>query len=118
MGICRDELAFLDAGLLVGGRFEPDQHPAAGSIGRLSLGVYGCTDAAALRRADAGLRALGRTIPPREPQAMELAARELLAGTFHADAGRALHAAAGLHEAALLLRRHGRALRFYGVTRT
>lgn len=72
----------------------------------------------ALRRADAGLRALGRAIPRREPQAMEAAARDVLARPYPsgADAGWALHAAAGLHEAALLLRRHGRALRRYGVT--
>lgn len=72
----------------------------------------------ALRRADAGLRALGRAIPRREPQAMEQTAQALLAGPYSsgADANWALHAASGLHEASLLLRRHDRALRRYGVT--
>jgi hypothetical protein len=72
---------------------------------------------AALRRADAGLNALGRTVPHREPRAMEAAAQDLLAGRhlLSSDAGWALHAAAGLHEAALLLRSHKRALRRYGV---
>jgi len=72
---------------------------------------------AALRRAQAGLHALGRTLPLPEPDVLDAAARELLTGDHATGAARrsALQAAAGLHGSAVLLRQHGRALRRYGV---
>jgi len=77
----------------------------------------------ALRRARAGLQALGRTMPLPDPDGFEAAARALLAADHapaHQDLGEArraaLQAAAGLYGSAVLLRRHGRALRRYGVT--
>ncbi len=71
----------------------------------------------ALRRAHAGLRALGLPMPPPEPDVLDAAARELLATDYAPAAARrsALQAAAGLHGSAVLLRQHGRALRRYGV---
>lgn len=71
----------------------------------------------ALRRAHAGLHALGLPMPPPEPDAFDTAARELLATDYVPMAARrsALQAAAGLHGSAVLLRQHGRALRRYGV---
>lgn len=76
-----------------------------------------------LRRARAGLRTLGRAMPPPDPDGFEAAARALLAADHapaHQNPGEArsaaLQAAAGLYGAAVLLRRHGRALRRYGVT--
>ncbi len=71
---------------------------------------------AALRRAKTGMQALGRTMPPPRPDALEAEARQLLRGGA-SDLEQALRAASGLHEAAGLLRRHRRALRRYGVTR-
>lgn len=72
----------------------------------------------ALRRARAGLHALGRAMPPPDPDGFEAAARALLAdGHTPGEARRAaLQAAAGLYGSAVLLRRHDRALRRYGVT--
>ena len=72
----------------------------------------------ALRRARAGLHALGRAMPPPDPDGFEAAARALLAADPPSGEARraALQAAGGLYGAAVLLRRHGRALRFYGVT--
>ncbi len=72
----------------------------------------------ALRRVQAGLHALGRAMPPPEPDVFEAAARGLLASDHAPGEPRraALQAAAGLYGSAVLLRRHGRALRRYGVT--
>lgn len=72
----------------------------------------------ALRRARAGLQALGRAMPPPDPDGFEAAARALLAAGYPSDEARraALGAAAGLYGSAVLLRQHGRALRRYGVT--
>lgn len=70
----------------------------------------------ALRRAQAGLRWLGRPMPPREPAALEALARDLLADEHTGEARHwAVHAASGLHGSALLLRGQGRALRRYGI---
>lgn len=76
--------------------------------------------ASALRRADAGLHALDQPIPQREPRAMDAAAQDVLTRKYPRgeDTYWALHAAGGLHEAAILLQRHGRALRRYGVLDT
>lgn len=72
----------------------------------------------ALRRARAGLQALGRAMPPPDPDRFEAAARALLAADHTPGEARraALQAAAGLYGSAVLLRWHGRALRRYGVT--
>ena len=71
----------------------------------------------ALRRAWAGLRTLGRAMPPPDPDGFEAAARDLLAAGHASDGARraALQAAAGLYGSAVLMRRHGRALRLYGA---
>ncbi len=70
----------------------------------------------ALRRARAGLAALGLPMPPCTPGAMDDAARGVLAAGWAGPQRRwALAAAAGLHGAAVLLRQHGRALRRYGI---
>ena len=73
---------------------------------------------ATLRRARAGLHALGRAMPPPDPDGFEAMARALLADDYALGEARraALQAAAGLYGAAVLLRRHRRALRRYGVT--
>ena len=68
----------------------------------------------ALRRAWSGMRALGLPMPPREPDALEAAARDLLA-TEQPPGADVIHAAAGLYGSALLIREHDRALRHYGV---
>ena len=68
----------------------------------------------AMRRAWAGMRSLGLPMPPREPDALEAAARGLLAGE-HPEREIVVQATAGLYGSALLLRQHGRALRRYGV---
>ena len=72
----------------------------------------------ALRRARAGLQALGRAMPPPDPDGFEAAARALLADDHASGEAKraALQAAAGLYGSAVLLRRQGRALRRYGVT--
>ena len=67
-----------------------------------------------LRRAWVGMRALGLPMPPREPAALEAAARDLLSGDRPADP-EVIHAAAGLYGSAVLMRTHRRALRRYGV---
>ena len=74
----------------------------------------------ALRRARAGLHGLGRAMPPPDPDRFEAAARALLGAGYPSGEARraALQAAAGLYGSAVLLRRHGRALRRYGVTGT
>ena len=68
----------------------------------------------AMRRAWAGMRSLGLTMPPREPDALEAASRELLAGD-HPEREAVIHTAAGLYGAALLMRQNARALLHYGV---
>ena len=68
----------------------------------------------ALRRAWAGMRALGRAMPPRTPDALEAASQELLASSQPPSA-ETIQAAAGLYGAAVLLRTHRHALRRYGV---
>ena len=69
----------------------------------------------ALRRAWAGMRALGLAMPPRNPDALETASRELLSGERAAEPA-VIHAAAGLYGSAVLMRTHARALRHFGVT--
>lgn len=71
----------------------------------------------ALRRAEAGLHTLGQPVPQWEPRAMEAAAQGVLTrgNPSGENASWALQAAGGLHEAAILLQRHGRALRRYGI---
>ena len=71
----------------------------------------------ALRRAWTGLRTLGRAMPQPDPDGFEAAARDLLAADHASDDARraALQAAAGLYGSAVLMRRHGRALRLYGA---
>ena len=76
--------------------------------------------AAALRRARTGLLALGLPWPATDPDALDATARGLLAPGAAEPAARMadrLHAAAGLHGAAYMLRTHGTALRRYGVLR-
>ena len=68
----------------------------------------------AMRRAWAGMRSLGLAMPPREPDALEAASRELLASE-HPEREAVIHAAAGLYGAALLMRQNARALLHYGV---
>ena len=71
-----------------------------------------------LRRANAGMSKLGRKMPARDPDTLEAAAKDILAGEYSATVlPWALHAAAGLYGAAVMLRRHGRALRHYSVLR-
>ena len=69
----------------------------------------------AMRRAWAGMRSLGLPMPPREPAALDAAARDLLAGE-HPEREMVVQAAAGLYGSAVLMRQHARALRRYGVT--
>ncbi len=68
----------------------------------------------AMRRAWGGMRALRLPMPAREPDALEAASRDLLAGE-HPERAIVVQAAAGLYGSALLMRQHGRALRRYGV---
>ena len=70
----------------------------------------------ALRRAQAGMRALALPMPPCTPAALLSEARRILSQTYAPTLlPWALHAAAGLYGSALLLRQQGRALRHYGV---
>jgi uncharacterized membrane protein YccC len=73
--------------------------------------------ASALRRARVGLGKLGRPWPSTDPDALDAVARGLLAEADTAKPEDVLHAAAGLHGAAFMLRKHGRALRRYGILR-
>ena len=67
-----------------------------------------------LRRAWGGMRSLGLPMPPRDADSLDAAARDLLSRDGAVDPA-VIHAAAGLHGSAVLLRTHGRALRHYGV---
>lgn len=70
----------------------------------------------ALLRAAQGLRQLGRAMPAPDPDAMAEAATDLAASPSAGGRERDVQLAlSGLHEAALLLRTEGRALRRYGV---
>ena len=69
---------------------------------------------AALRRAQSGMRLLGRPMPPSDPAALDAASREMLADP-DGNPEHLLLAAAGLHGAAFLLREQARALRHYGL---
>ena len=77
------------------------------------LSIFSELDSA-LRRAQAAMRLLGRPMPATDPAALDAASRGILANP-NGDPELRLHAAAGLHGSAVLLREQASALRHYGI---